>query len=123
MKAARAALVMITAVVALAAAGPAGAALTERASVATGGAQGNNNSLSGDMTPNGRYVAFHSFASNLVTGDTNGRTDIFVRDRRTGITKRVSVASDGTQANHEASTPRSLPTAATSRSSRSPRTW
>ncbi len=101
MKAARAALVMITAVVVLAAAAPAGAALTERASVATGGAQANNNSLGGVMTPNGRYVAFQSFASNLVTGDTNGRTDIFVRDRRAGITRRVSIATDGTEANHE----------------------
>jgi Tol biopolymer transport system component len=101
MKAARATLVMITAVVFLAAAGPAGAALTERVSVATGGAQGNHNTFTGVMSPNGRWVAFQSFASNLVTGDTNSRTDIFVRDRRTGINERVNVASDGTEANHE----------------------
>jgi Tol biopolymer transport system component len=44
-------------------------------------------------------VAFDSLASNLVSGDTNGRGDIFVKDLQTGTTKRISVASDGTQGN------------------------
>jgi hypothetical protein len=44
-------------------------------------------------------VAFVSDASNLVPGDTNGISDAFVRDRRTGTTRRVSVGSTGTQAN------------------------
>jgi hypothetical protein len=45
-------------------------------------------------------VAFSSFASNLVAGDTNSRPDVFVHDRQTGATERVSVASDGTEGNH-----------------------
>ena len=57
----------------------------------------NNPSLSAD----GRCVAFSSFASNLVLNDTNGQYDVFVRDRVAGQTTRVSVASDGTQGNHQ----------------------
>ncbi len=57
--------------------------------------------VSGD----GRYVAFTSEASNLVVGDTNGVSDVFVRDRDTGMTTRISVASDGTQANSRSFTP------------------
>src|SRR5206468_6887517 len=38
-------------------------------------------------------------ASNLVGGDTNGTTDVFVHDRQTGTTERMSVASGGTQGN------------------------
>lgn len=70
---------------------------TERVSVASDEAQGNNDSLPGSMSADGRYVAFESDASNLVPGDTNVRTDVFVRDRQLGVTERVSVASDGTQ--------------------------
>lgn len=44
-------------------------------------------------------MAFSSPASNLVPGDTNNTDDVFVHDRLTGVTSRVSVASDGTQAN------------------------
>jgi len=44
-------------------------------------------------------VLIESYASNLVAGDTNGRSDVFVWDRVSGVTQRVSVASDGTQAN------------------------
>ncbi len=43
-------------------------------------------------------MAFESLANNLVSGDTNDQQDIFVHDRQTGQTTRVSVASDGTQA-------------------------
>lgn len=57
--------------------------------------------LSGD----GRYAAFYSNATNLVPGDTNGRNDIFVHDLLTGVTERVSVASDGTQANGDSLRP------------------
>lgn len=45
----------------------------------------------------GRYVAFMSVASNLVPGDTNGKQDIFVHDRETGQTERVSVDSSGNE--------------------------
>lgn len=44
-------------------------------------------------------MAFGSDATNLVAGDTNGSSDVFVRDRLTGATARVSVDSAGTQAN------------------------
>ena len=47
----------------------------------------------------GRFVAFYSEATNLVPGDTNGVGDVFVRDRLTGRTERVSVSSSGRQGN------------------------
>ena len=70
---------------------------TTRASVASDGAQGNSDSYYPSISADGRYVAFQSDASNLVSGDTNGSPDVFVHDRQSGQTKRVSVASDGTQ--------------------------
>ena len=78
---------------------------TERVSVALDGTQGNARSLSPALSADGRFVAFASTASNLVAGDTNGRQDVFVRDRMTGTTERVSVASDGTQGNASSYTP------------------
>lgn len=72
---------------------------TTRVSVASDGTQANGLSWSSSISADGRYVAFYSTANNLVSGDTNSQTDIFVRDRTTGSTARVSVASDGTQAN------------------------
>src|SRR6185295_11966609 len=49
------------------------------------------------LSADGRYIAFASGATNLVSGDTNSHYDIFVHDRITGETRRVSVASDGTE--------------------------
>jgi Tol biopolymer transport system component len=72
---------------------------TTRVSVSSTGAQANGDSDEGTMSADGRFVAFRSAASNLVPGDTNGLVDDFVHDRQTGQTVRVSVASDGTQAN------------------------
>jgi Tol biopolymer transport system component len=72
---------------------------TSRVSVASDGTQGNSHSWAPSVSADGRYVAFNSWANNLVSGDSNGRVDIFVHDRQTGQTNRVSVASDGTQAN------------------------
>src|SRR5439155_25296092 len=78
---------------------------TERVSVSSTGAQANGNSglLNGmggpSISADGRYVAFDSQASNLVKGDTNGAIDVFVRDRLTGTTERVSVARNGAQVN------------------------
>ena len=51
-------------------------------------------------------MAFSSSANNLVSDDTNGFGDVFVHDRQIGETARVSVASDGTQGNGDASRPR-----------------
>jgi hypothetical protein len=72
---------------------------TELVSIASDGSQGNGNSIEPAITPDGRFVVFLSEASKLVDGDTNNFQDIFVHDRQSGITERVNVASDGTQAN------------------------
>lgn len=88
------------AVVALGGVAPAAIAQgTERVSLDSAGMQGDNSSADPSISDDGRYVAFSSSASNLVAGDTNGVADVFVRDRVSGVTVRVSVASDGTQAN------------------------
>jgi Tol biopolymer transport system component len=52
---------------------------------------------SAKISPDGRYVVFHSFAENLVADDTNGVIDVFVRDLKTKITSRVSVDSNNIQ--------------------------
>jgi Tol biopolymer transport system component len=75
------------------------AGTTRRVSVSSAGAQGDNASFGGVISTDGRYVAFISAASNLVPGDTNGVTDAFVRDLRTGTTTRVNVSDTGAQAN------------------------
>jgi cysteine-rich repeat protein len=72
---------------------------TTRVSVSSLGGQATGSSVSPALSADGRFVAFSSSASNLVPGDTNGVPDVFVHDRATGTTTRVSVASDGTQAN------------------------
>lgn len=79
--------------------------MTRRISVASDGSEANDHSGQSVLSGNGRYVVFESRASNLVPGDTNGTTDIFVHDLQTGETRRVSVASDGTQANGFSSLP------------------
>ncbi len=71
---------------------------TELVSVTTGGEQGVRTSVDPAISSDGRYVAFASYATNLVSGDSNGVADIFVHDRQTGITKRVSVDSSGSEA-------------------------
>ncbi|MGH2537869.1 MAG: TolB family protein, partial [Candidatus Promineifilaceae bacterium] len=78
---------------------------TSRVSVASDGAQGDNHSGAPSISADGRYVAFNSVASNLVGGDTNGAYDIFVHDRDTGQTSRVSIASDGAQGNESSGVP------------------
>lgn len=70
----------------------------ERVSVASDGTEGNGHSWPPAISADGRYVAFVSRATNLVPNDTNGWHDVFVHDRQTGHTQRISVASDGTQA-------------------------
>jgi hypothetical protein len=74
-------------------------ATTEIASIATGGTQGDNWSGGSSISADGRYVAFFSYATTLVVGDTNGVGDVFVRDRQSGTTERVSVDSNGAQGN------------------------
>jgi Tol biopolymer transport system component len=73
--------------------------------VDSAGSEGNKESREPSVSANGRYVAFESEASNLVSGDTNNAWDIFVRDRETGKTTRVSVDSNGNQADSESHYP------------------
>lgn len=72
---------------------------TKLVSVDTNGNVGNSSSFKLAISANGRYVAFESFANNLVPGDTNGELDIFVHDLETGKTEIVSVANNGAPAN------------------------
>ena len=93
--------------VALTTAGPAAAAggTTSRVSVSSTGAQAGGDSGAPSVSADGRYVAFTSDAANLVPGDTNGASDVFVRDLRAGTTSRVSVSSTGTQPNGRSGVP------------------
>lgn len=78
---------------------------TERVSVASDGTQANALSGSPAISSDGRYVAFVSQASNLVAGDTNGFIDVFVRDRQSSTTERVSVATGGAEGNGDSTPP------------------
>ncbi len=73
------------------------AGTVERISEATNGTQGNDDSTRASISAAGRFVAFMSDASNLVAGDGNGKSDVFVHDRLSGATTRVSVSSLGAQ--------------------------
>lgn len=73
--------------------------VTERVSLASDGTQSNDNSRAPALSENGQFVAFDSLASNIVGDDTNGVNDVFVHDRISKITQRVSTASDGSQGN------------------------
>jgi TolB protein len=71
----------------------------ERVSVDNSGVEGNDSSLNPSISSDGRYVAFQSYATNLVTGDNNSRYDVFVYDRDTGEIERVSVDNSGVEGN------------------------
>ena len=71
---------------------------TTRLSVDSAGNQADRNSDGASISADGRFVAFNSDASNIVPGDTNNSFDIFVRDRLTNTTTRVSVDSAGNPA-------------------------
>jgi Tol biopolymer transport system component len=81
------------------------AQVTRRVSVGPGGQQANRYSFAPAISAHGRFVAFRSLASNLVAGDTNGTEDVFVRDRRAQVTRRVSVGPGGQQANFSSGEP------------------
>ncbi len=74
---------------------------TELVSVSSTGEQADADSSLGGLTisADGRYVVFDSRATNLVAGDTNGHNDVFVRDRQSGTTERISVSSTGDPGN------------------------
>lgn len=73
--------------------------LTEILTLNTAGVPGNGHSTNPSISSNGRYIAFHSEANDLVVADTNIWKDVFVHDRLTGITERVSVSSFGAEGN------------------------
>jgi hypothetical protein len=91
-----AALVAISVVPAQAYPRPAGSAV-QLVSAAANGGLADKGASAMTMTPDGRYVAFTSGATNLVPGDTNRASDVFVRDVRARTTRRVSVDSSGLQ--------------------------
>jgi Tol biopolymer transport system component len=78
---------------------------TERVSVATGGTEATGWSGEPSISGDGNLVAFSSDATDLVTGDGNGRRDVFLRDRLANTTVRVSVASGGGELNGDSSHP------------------
>jgi Tol biopolymer transport system component len=78
---------------------------TRRVSVGDNGIQGNDYSLNPSISADGRYVAFDSYASNLVSGDTNGIGDTFIYDTVANTTRRISVDSNGTQGNGYSGSP------------------
>jgi hypothetical protein len=74
-------------------------------SVDSAGNQGNSRSFNSSISGDGRYIAFESLSNNLVLNDTNSYDDIFVHDRTTGTTTRVSVSSEGIQGNYGSNMP------------------
>lgn len=78
---------------------------TTQVSVNSAGEAGNNESSYASVSEDGRFVAFQSYATNLVPGDTNGFIDVFVRDMQNAQTFRASVASDGTQGDEDSGLP------------------
>jgi len=78
---------------------------TTRVSVDSAGNQAYRSSDSASISADGRFVAFSSLATNLVPGDTNDTSDIFVRDTLTNTTTRVSVNSAGNQGNNGSGSP------------------
>ena len=78
---------------------------TTRVSVSSAGVEGNNESQFPALSNDGRYVAFESSASNLVANDNNDSWDMFVHDRQTGQTQRISVSSGGEEGNGDSRSP------------------
>ncbi|MBI1850589.1 MAG: PD40 domain-containing protein [Planctomycetes bacterium] len=80
-------------------------AQTLRVSLDSSGHEGHAQSSSCVVSSDGRFVAFHSDATDLVPGDANGRTDVFERDLETGVTVRVSVTSAGVESDGNSTSP------------------
>ena len=81
-------------------------ATTVRLSESAAGVQSNGDSYAGGISRDGRFVVFSSQASNLVAGDTNAVSDIFLLDRSTGFLRRVNLGIGGVQANGSSSDPK-----------------
>src|SRR5215218_6172717 len=81
------------------------AGTTSLVSAAVGDAEPDGSSTQPAISGDGRYVAFTSSSANLVTGDTNGHTDVFLRDLRTDKTEIVNVSDAGAQGDKDSSKP------------------
>ena len=79
---------------------------TTRVSVDSSGAEGNMGGDSPTISADGRFVAFGSVSNNLVPGDTNSTVDVFLRDRLSASTERISLATGGAQGNALSKNPR-----------------
>ena len=98
------------------------ASMTTRVSEYTGGFQVDGDSQRPSISADGRYVAFDSDAWNLVWGDTNDVFDVYVHDRQTGATTRVSVDDSGLQSDGASFRPSLSGDGRSSRTTRRPRT-
>ena len=78
---------------------------TTRLSVSSSGAQSNGDSARAHLSADGSLVVFESGASNLVSGDTNARNDIFLRDRTAGTTNRLDLRPGGVQTSRDSDYP------------------
>ncbi|MCZ7668751.1 MAG: hypothetical protein M5U34_16910 [Chloroflexi bacterium] len=94
-----------------------------RVSVASNGTEADAGSGWPVISGDGRYIAFHSDAANLVSGDTNGQGDVFVHDSQSGTTTRVSINTNGAEGNGLRPEPASRLTAVTSPSTAPPPIW
>lgn len=70
-----------------------------RVSTGNGDVQGNGSATDASISADGNLVVFRSYASNLVSGDTNGERDIFLKNISTGITTRMSADAGGVEGN------------------------
>jgi Tol biopolymer transport system component len=73
--------------------------LFRRVSIGINNSETNHHSTNPSISGNGRYIAFESYASNLVDNDTNWAQDVFVYDLHTNITRRISLDSNGKEGN------------------------
>lgn len=78
---------------------------TTRVSVGPGGVQSDDQSSNASISADGRFIAFHSNATNLVSGDTNATADVFVHDLVLGTTTRASIAYTGAEPSHACTAP------------------
>ncbi len=76
---------------------------TTRVSVDSSGVEGDNNSIAESISADSNYVSFFSYATNLVANDDNGFSDIFLHNRQTAETTRISVSWTGDQGNDNSS--------------------
>jgi hypothetical protein len=74
---------------------------TDAVSIRSNGDPANDDSDDAEISGNGRFVCFQSYANNLSARDDNAYTNVFVHDRRTGGTRLVSIASNGNEADQD----------------------